>query len=252
MEDLIKSIKAHLYDKATSPLFGTFAISWLIWNYKFVLVLFSSLPVDERIDYISTFLYPCLSSYFLQGALYPLFTAVVFIFIYPYPAKFVYSFTRKQQKELRKIKQEIEDETPLTIEESRKIRRDMTNLELEFERELERRDSEIQRLKDIIDEHKNVLTETHDAKETSKMVFLDKSYNLDSEQLALLKLVSQGDRPLEKELISLSDIDKVKTEYNLGELLRMELINDFYLDQGKAYKITHEGRTVLVKEGLVD
>lgn len=239
MEDLIKSIKAHLYDKATSPLFGTFAVSWGIWNYKFVLVLFSSMSVDKKIDYISTLLFPHLHSYLLQGALYPLLTAVFFIFAYPFPAKFVYSFTRKQQKELREIKQKIEDETPLTIEESRKIRREIVNLELEFERELERKDSEIQKLKDIVDNYNN------------KSISKADDNDISSEQLALLKLVSENGEQLEEMLISLSDTDRVKTEYNLGELLRMKLINDLHLTDGMAYKILHEGRTLLVRKGLV-
>ncbi len=146
MEDMIKSMKAHLYDKAISPLFGTLFISWLFWNYKFILVFFSSLPVIEKIDYISSVLYPEISSNLLQGALYPALTAIFFIYAYPYPAKKVYKYTRNKQKELREVKQIIENETPLTLEESRKIRRGIIYAEREYENELKRKDEENKKL----------------------------------------------------------------------------------------------------------
>ena len=150
MNDFLKSIKSHLYDKATSPLFGVFVLSWSAWNYKFLLVFFSSMLVDEKIDYIETFLYPGMSSCLLQGILYPLITTIIFIFLYPYPAKFVYRFTRNRQKELRKIKQEIENGILLTVEESRQLRREVLKIEIEHQSDMAKRDSEIERLKDLV------------------------------------------------------------------------------------------------------
>ncbi|MEO8234966.1 MAG: hypothetical protein ABI549_06080 [Flavobacterium sp.] len=34
MEEIKKSISAILYERTTSPLFGTFIFSWLLWNWK--------------------------------------------------------------------------------------------------------------------------------------------------------------------------------------------------------------------------
>ncbi|MFK5912933.1 MAG: hypothetical protein QM484_01045 [Woeseiaceae bacterium] len=257
MEDLIKSIKAHLYDRATSPLFGTFAVSWVIWNYKFIIIIFSSMEAHEKFDYIATFLYPSINSCLSTGLAYPALTTLTFIFLYPYPAKFVYSFTRKKQKELKEIKQKIEDETPLTHEESKKIRRDMAALELEYEKELERRSSETQRLKDLVEELKNEMrddssTRIDDSSEISKMEFIEPSINVNEEQLELLDLVSNNDYPSEKDIVKWSKTTKVKTEYNLGELVNNELLSDHYSSKGKSYSITHKGRTLLVKAGKVD
>ncbi len=257
MEDFIKSIKAHLYDRATSPLFGAFVISWVLWNYKFVVTILSSMEVHDKFDYISTFIYPSVNTCLLQGLLYPLLTTLSFIFLYPYPAKFVYSFTRKRQKELKEIKQLIEDETPLTHEESRKLRRDMASLDLEYKKELERIGAENQRLKDLIEELKK---ETHvkslvdfggDKKQKiEKNNKTSKAVN--DEQLTLLELVSRDDFPLERDLIKSSKTNKVKTEFNLGELLNMGLINDYHSSGGTSYSITHEGRTLLVNEGIIE
>ena len=134
MENILQSIKAHLYDRTTSPLSGAFLISWGIWNYKFIVVLFSSLSVDEKFEYISSVLYVTWLDYSLTGVVFPLITTVFLLFVYPYPSKLVYEFWRNRQKELKEIKQKIEDETPLTIEETREVRRLSLQLEIEYEK----------------------------------------------------------------------------------------------------------------------
>ncbi|HEY8095736.1 MAG TPA: hypothetical protein VIE65_06515, partial [Methylobacter sp.] len=48
---------------------------------------------------------------------------------------FVYAFTRNRQKEIHDIRRRIEDQTPLTIEESRKIRSDAIRKEDEHSQE---------------------------------------------------------------------------------------------------------------------
>jgi len=256
MEDFIKSIKAHLYDRATSPLFGTFAVSWVLWNYKFVVIVFSSMEAHEKFYYISAFIYPSTQAFLLSGLLYPLLTTLAFIFLYPYPAKFVYSFTRQRQKELKEIKQQIEDETPLTHEESRKLRRDMAALELEYEKELERRGAENQILKDLIEElkrevHAKSLADFGDREKPKSEEDGEPSEAVSEEQVTLLELVSRDAYPFERDLVKLSKTHKVKTEFNLGELCKMSLIDRQDSAEGTFYSITHEGRTLLVGAGII-
>ena len=55
--ELRKSTNAILFERVTSPLFGTFIVSWLIWNWKIVyLTLFVSESNIEgnKIDYIAS------------------------------------------------------------------------------------------------------------------------------------------------------------------------------------------------------
>lgn len=250
MEDLIKSIKAHLYERTTSPLFGAFTISWGIWNYKFLVTVFSSMETHLKFDYIATFLYPNTYTCLSIGIIYPLLTTLAFIFLYPYPAKFVYSFTRLRQKELKEIKQSIEDKTPLTHEESRKLRRDMAELEIEYEKEIQRKNDENQRLKELIEELKK---ENNSPPINKKNVKEPPPYKLDNEQLTLLKLISTNDEPSEKNLVGWSKTNKVKTEYNLGELVNKSFITVHSSSQrGKYYIINHSGRSLLVKNGMVE
>lgn len=75
-DDLSKSIKAQLYERVSSPLLGSFAISWVAWNYRFVLTLISSLPLNEKLAFIDTHIFPSYTQVLLQGGLYPLVTAL--------------------------------------------------------------------------------------------------------------------------------------------------------------------------------
>ena len=149
-EDVTKSIKSSLYDRASSPLFGAFTLSWSIWNYKLVLTLVSSMDVQSKVKHIETILYPDYQTLLLMGFAYPLIASVLFIFIYPIPAKYIYRYWHSQQIHLKNIKQNIEDETPLTIEESREIRREILNLESQYDAELNRRGTENDRLRDLV------------------------------------------------------------------------------------------------------
>ena len=150
LDDLAKTVKAQLYERVSSPLLGAFAISWVAWNYRFLLVLFSSMPVAEKFTFIDSHIFDSYQGIFLHGMLYPLITTLLLIFVYPFPAKFVYEYWRTRQRELKEIQQRIDDETPLTREEARELRHETLNARLEFEQELERRSDEITRLKETI------------------------------------------------------------------------------------------------------
>jgi DNA-binding MarR family transcriptional regulator len=249
MDEFIKSIKATLYDRSSSPLFGAFCISWGIWNYKFILILVSSMETLEKINFISLVLYATPYECLLNGFLYPLTTALIFIFGYPYPAKYVYEFAYSKQKELKEIKQKIEDETPLTREEWRVIRKEMTEFQIEYEKNLQRKDSEIVRLKELIDEYQK--PQVPSMIEPVEVGAQYDSYNdITSEQLKLLSLVAKYDDPYEDLLIGRVGLSPIRTKYNLGELQRKGFIAIDYSDGDALYELTHKGREILVKNEL--
>ncbi|MEJ0029734.1 MAG: hypothetical protein WDO15_04910 [Bacteroidota bacterium] len=55
-EDLSKSIKALLYDRATSPFYSTFITSWIVWNWKILYLTFIVDPTltGNKIDFIQS------------------------------------------------------------------------------------------------------------------------------------------------------------------------------------------------------
>lgn len=121
MKDLFSDIKLQLYERATSPLLGAFVISWCLWNYDFLLILISSDDPISKLKSIEANIFPNDWWWIIYRVGGPLVTALAYIFLYPFPAQYVYRYTKFQHKKMKKIQQEAEDLTPLTIEESRKV-----------------------------------------------------------------------------------------------------------------------------------
>lgn len=145
MDNLSKIIKAQLYERANSPLLASFLLSWAGWNYRFIMTIVSSLPLIEKFSFIKTELFPG-NQWFFQGLLYPLLTTIFLIFVYPYPAKFVYGFSKKRQRELKALQQEIDEEKLLSRAESREIRKAADEAANDFDQAIQRKSAEIARL----------------------------------------------------------------------------------------------------------
>lgn len=254
LDDLAKTVKAQLYERVSSPLLGAFAISWLAWNYRFMLVLVSSMPAAEKFAYIDSNIFDSYQNIFLHGTLYPLLTTLSLIFVYPFPAKFVYAYWRTRQRELKEIQQRIDDETPLTREEARELRHETLKARLEFEQELGRRSDEITRLKETIKELQP--RERTDVDRLSKKPVkpaptkvAETNNLLDEQQIKMLRKIAESAVGiLKQDIISSSGKDKVLAEYNLGELRTKGYISEEYQHDlgGRAVSVTHPGRSYLI------
>jgi len=151
IDEISKSIKADLYERVRSPLFGAFSFSWAVWNWRFLLVLFSDMKVSEKINYMDgTLYYGWLQPIFFLSV-GPLISALLFIYLYPIPAKYVFKYTKEEQKKLKAIKVEVEDDTPLSQDEHNKLRQKITGLESSYYAELANKDSEIERLRSLVE-----------------------------------------------------------------------------------------------------
>lgn len=251
LDDLTKSIKAQLYERVSSPLLASFCLSWVAWNYRLVVVLLSSVPFAEKFSYIDAHIFPTFQHLILQGSIYPLATALFLIFVYPIPAKHVYEYVRKRQRELKEIQQRIDDETPLSKEEAREIRREALKASLEFEKEIQSKSGEITRLKELIEELQKV--EPISSPEQPKQLKTPTPFgphDLNDLQFEMLKKIAQStDGIMKKTLLAQSGKDVVLAEYNLGELISAGLAADNYNGAHRDYnlKATHAGRTLLVK-----
>lgn len=245
-EEIIKSSKEQVSDRLSSPIVGSFLVSWCLWNYKFIVILFSDATVLRTFQLIETIAFPTIWTIFLNGFLFPALTATAYIFVYPYPAKLVYAFTRRRQKDILEIRRLIENETPLTIEDSRKIRAQVLEADLRHKNETDNLNTELTRTKDLLEKslQSNVISSASvDAKKTSI---------LEPSQLKIMqRLAELGGKVLRRSLISQNGQSKVKNEYDLGELEHYAfLVKNYDAEfEDMRYEFTHEGRrTLLVAE----
>lgn len=242
-DEIIKSAQTQISERLASPLIGSFVISWCLWNYKFLVILFSAASVSQTFRLVDSVAFPDISSLLVKGIFLPALTSAAYIFAYPYPAKFVYEFTRRRQKDINDIRRRIDDETPLTLEESRKIRSDLLRIGIEHEQELDRKNIEIERLKAEVGLLRSSTEQTNSKSPNETPLTLEPT------QLAILRLVEQlkGVAP-ESTILAKSAQSKVKTEFDLGELVRMKLLKKEYdgRQSGYYYEFTHAGRGVLL------
>jgi len=169
IDDVTKSIKAQLYDRISSPLFSSFLISWAAWNYKFILVVLSSASTKEKFALVEI-VFPDTRALALQGAVFPLLTALAIIFLYPYPAKYIYKFSRLQHQELKIIQTQIDDATPMTKEEARKLRKEAMATAAELDAQIDKHRAETSHFKERIVSLQKEIDEIRSATEKSPPV----------------------------------------------------------------------------------
>lgn len=135
LDEIKDSIKAKLYDFAYTPFMSSMLISWVMLNHKYLLIYFADFDLDKRLALLNThdFVFH-FHGYYLPYAdnfIFPIIFGLFYVYGYPRISKEFYEYTLERTKELKAIKQSIEDETPLTQAEAREIRKLASTLEEE-------------------------------------------------------------------------------------------------------------------------
>jgi hypothetical protein len=198
--ELSNQIKAQLYDRARSPLLSTFTFSWIAWNFRTVIVFFSDDALAVKLNNLDI-LYPTLEVYLTRGLGFPILSTVLFIFLYPYPAKIAYRHWQKQHALIKKIQQEIEDATPLTQEEALALRKAALEQQIALQaqvrtlsnanRELATRETQ---LIEVLEKARHDLNETINGRvllEQQKSEALQNVAALEKERTSLMKRIKQ-------------------------------------------------------------
>jgi hypothetical protein len=263
IDELVKTVRLHLSERLTSPLMGAYIVSWCLWNYKTILVLLSAEPVLDKFRILHDVVYPDWQHIVGPGLLLPLVMCLVYLYLYPYPAKAVYVYTRKRQREILEARRKSEDETPLTIEDSRKIKDQLAKAEIAHYEEIDRKDAEIERLKVQITNLRNELASARSNDEAAaKNPFRVDHRRTDApsalpallmEVLNAFAIHSAGYVHVGHLTSTLPTLDRVSLEYALGELAQMNLLATRHDPNGiTSYALTHEGRGVLMRTREVE
>lgn len=149
MDEIIKSIKAFLYDRTVSPLIGAFVLAWLTWNYRVVIVVFDSGATfvekmsffdayfaDEYQFQIAGYAFQMIGGgHMVHGFLAPALLTWFYIYIYPKLAEPVYFVSLRNLKRLRELKNTQENLRLLTMEESRNLQKEIEQLRYKADEE---------------------------------------------------------------------------------------------------------------------
>ena len=144
MEEFYKSIKAILYERISSPFYGTMIISWLIWNWKIPYVTFFVNTSDIKMDKIAYIIQNCNGSFCLIWG--PIISTVILLTIFPLITNGAYWVTLKYDQWRIEQRNSIENKQRLTIEQSNQLRLQIRNMADDLERIISKKDEEVKAL----------------------------------------------------------------------------------------------------------
>jgi hypothetical protein len=121
IKDIIDSLKEQAEHRLGSPIFGSLVLSWLGWNYKYLLILATGLPIAGRFQLAEELLYPDWWHYWGRLYLGPVACSLAYIFLYPLLSIRLLSYWERRAMKMRDRRNEIQRQTLLTREESFQI-----------------------------------------------------------------------------------------------------------------------------------
>lgn len=224
--EIVKSVRAELYDRTVSPLMGSFLLSWLAFNHKLILAFFADVELIEKYRIIDDLIYSnlfeiALNNPILMLFIYPSTMALIYIYVYPILALPVFEHARKNQKKLNDKKKEIDGDTLLSREDSLKMWNEIDIREEQHLKEMARKDRQIEQLKTQqqkpVKNAKN-MAPTKKSKTTPSSSNSNKVEKLSKEELKILEYIG-AEKTYLSDVLSLTK-DSVKSKYLINKLVK--------------------------------
>jgi hypothetical protein len=249
MDELIDSIKQTIGERLSSPLLSSFIFSWCLWNWKFLVILFSDADVSVTFALIDKYSFPERYDYYLHGLLYPLGSAGLFVFGYPYIEIIVYGFRLQRQKIADDLKKRIAGKELLDIDESKAVSDRALALNEKLNIELAKWKATVQNLTierdKALDQYLSIVSKT-DNQDTINNI--DKlAGQLSNSQFKLLETIgAYGGECSYYQLIKNEPESKISIDYEIEELRVLNLLAIHGTDSNKKITLTHDGRGVIL------
>jgi hypothetical protein len=238
LDDFLTALRQNILDRIANPLIISFIISWCLWNYKFIVILFSDASVTHTFFLIETIAFPSWIAILLKGISAPLASALFYVFAYPYVDRCIHNFLTHQRYKTYK-------ETPLSKEEAIEKNIYFKNINDAREHDIKKLQKTITELTQEIENHKtDIQTLCSTRKDCAKTI----KFYLNDLQVLIIGLVKQGDNydliTLESEL-SKNMGTRAELEAGLDSLIKSGIIKKT-LTSGKdiSYKLTSVGRLI--------
>lgn len=246
-----KSVGQQLVERFSSPILGTYAICWGLWNYKFLVILFSSNSVTQTFKLIEEICFPTLSDTLIFFGV-PLIFTVVYIYVYPFISLEILKFMVRQRNKINQALQEVDNEKLLSVQESQEIRSNYHVRRAEFAAAIRARDDQIEELQNTIVDLNNKLSKTSPEGGATEASFdkNDPRFWPEVQQEILSFIGEKGGKAIELPSIRLhifaSELD---VDYHLEELVRKDIIyrdNEGMDPENVFYGLTHDGRAAYI------
>ncbi len=172
MEDIVRDIKAYLYERVSNPFIVTFVVAWLIWNFRVMMMLVSDNRLSTKYEYLDEYfsgvnplLYHYgidLSGYFFNTFCAPFTLSLIYIFVSPFISLPVYRFTLYVKTEMLNAKKRAEDGELMKQEDARNLRVKMARLKSHYEQQIDESNHQIEALTEQINDLVSSREKTND------------------------------------------------------------------------------------------
>lgn len=252
VKDVVGGLKSFINERLVSPLLPAFVVAWLYWNYKVVLTVLSGISLDEKFSKIDSF-FPGTWGHINNGFLFPLAIALAYIFVYPLVSIPVYAYAVRKRADLRNSRQKAEKNVVLNEADKQKLLSQLYESKLEWRRREDELRDEIELLKaSLAESQKALATFRETAKNQLEMADYFKSKELNSDQVRILKYLSEAEnqgveKVPEKKLASALKMKPTDLKRELGELLSHGRVIQL-VESGIGlflYSLNNEGRKAL-------
>lgn len=117
IKDFLESVGGHVKERVSSPLAGPFIVSWVVINYKALIVLFSDMKPWVKFGYISNHIWTDWEQTLYLCVGYPLLAALLYILVYPIPLRLVMHASGWHERTTKSLKIKLAMEVPVAREE---------------------------------------------------------------------------------------------------------------------------------------
>jgi len=127
LREVTSSIQQVYKERATSPLLGAYVVAWSLFNYRFIMVLFSDMDIMEKFVWVdSSYDYWEFGFRIVVG---PVVSILLWLYLYPRLAIPYYSRWLTNQRELYRLRLQADAEKPISNEEASELRAKIIQLE---------------------------------------------------------------------------------------------------------------------------
>jgi hypothetical protein len=159
IKEITNSFKAALYQRVSSPLYGTYIFSWILYNWVIVLpLIFGSKVFDQRIIEFKTGMVSSDEDFLYSTVLIPMIITGVILLLQPILQRFHFIYAEWNKSEGLKKRDEFSSETMLTLEQSNELRSSVQKVQQFHQEVLKNKEEEIVEYKKLVTLKEEALT----------------------------------------------------------------------------------------------
>ncbi len=240
LDEVQKSIKAILYERTTSPLYGTFAVSWGIWNWKILYYLFW----DENKDTFFTKM-DCVSELASIHSLlsFPLLATLFFLTIGKLVSNGAYWLNLKFEKWKSDQKNIIERQQLISLEKSIELREQIRLQNEKFSEFIKSKEEEIKILQLEIEQERKLNYDLTHVVDYNEAVIDDNTSLLSDKEYEKIKSLESFNRDFQHLINKINFTKKNAYHDSFYDIINILESNDFIKDGvDNTYQFTEKGK----------